>query len=214
MTEEEIELCLKEAKADIVGFRKGETIFNQGDTPRYITMLVEGSVSIGNDSVNGKRSIMGMFLLSILGGISLQYGDAILLFCALLFALQIITVGHFVKKVDVLDLSIFQFFVVACFSSVVMIVVEKPPVDMIMKALPALLYVGVLSGACGYTLQNVGQLYVRPSIASLLMSLESVFSAIFAWIILGEVLGGRELIGAIMMFVAIIVAQLPTKGDE
>ena len=61
MTEEEIELCLKEAKADIVGFRKGETIFNQGDTPRYITMLVEGSVSIGNDSVNGKRSIMGMF---------------------------------------------------------------------------------------------------------------------------------------------------------
>ena len=61
MTEEEIELCLKEAKADIVGFRKGETIFNQGDTPRYITMLVEGSVSIGNDSVNGKRSIMGLF---------------------------------------------------------------------------------------------------------------------------------------------------------
>lgn len=159
-------------------------------------------------------SIIGMFLLCIHGGISLQYGDAILLFCALLFALQIITVGHFVKKVDVLDLSIFQFFVVACFSSVVMIVVEKPPVDMIVKAMPALLYVGVLSGACGYTLQNVGQLYVRPSIASLLMSLESVFSAVFAWIILGEVLGGRELIGAIMMFVAIIVAQLPTKGNE
>jgi len=61
MTEEEIEICLKEAKADIVGFRKGEMIFNQGDKPRYITMLVEGSVSIGNDSVNGKRSILGMF---------------------------------------------------------------------------------------------------------------------------------------------------------
>jgi hypothetical protein len=61
MTEEEIELCLKEAKADILGFRKGEMIFNQGDKPRYITMLVEGSVSVGNDSVNGKRSILGMF---------------------------------------------------------------------------------------------------------------------------------------------------------
>ena len=61
MTKEEIELCLKEAKADIVGFRKGEMIFNQGDKPRYITMLVEGSVSVGNDSVNGKRSILGMF---------------------------------------------------------------------------------------------------------------------------------------------------------
>jgi hypothetical protein len=61
MTEEEIELCLKEAKADIVGFRKGEMIFNQGDKPRYITMLLEGSVSVGNDSVNGKRSILGMF---------------------------------------------------------------------------------------------------------------------------------------------------------
>ena len=61
MTEEEIGLCLKEAKADILGFRKGEMIFNQGDKPRYITMLVEGSVSVGNDSVNGKRSILGMF---------------------------------------------------------------------------------------------------------------------------------------------------------
>ena len=61
MTEEEIELCLKEAKADILGFRKGEMIFNQGDKPRYITMLVEGSVSVGNDSVNGKRSILGLF---------------------------------------------------------------------------------------------------------------------------------------------------------
>ena len=61
MTEEEIELCLKEAKADILGFRKGEMIFNQGDRPRYITMLVEGSISVGNDSVNGKRSILGMF---------------------------------------------------------------------------------------------------------------------------------------------------------
>ena len=61
MTEEEIELCLKEARADILGFRKGEMIFNQGDKPRYITMLVEGSVSVGNDSVNGKRSILGMF---------------------------------------------------------------------------------------------------------------------------------------------------------
>ena len=61
MTEEEIELCLKEARADILGFRKGEMIFTQGDKPRYITMLVEGSVSVGNDSVNGKRSILGMF---------------------------------------------------------------------------------------------------------------------------------------------------------
>ena len=61
MTEEEIELCLKEARADILGFRKGEMIFNQGDKPRYITILVEGSVSVGNDSVNGKRSILGMF---------------------------------------------------------------------------------------------------------------------------------------------------------
>ena len=61
MTEEEIELCLKEAKADILGFRKGEMIFNQGDRPRYITMLVEGSIAVGNDSVNGKRSILGMF---------------------------------------------------------------------------------------------------------------------------------------------------------
>ena len=61
MTEEEIELCLKEAKADILGFRKGEMIFNQGDRPRYITMLVEGRIAVGNDSVNGKRSILGMF---------------------------------------------------------------------------------------------------------------------------------------------------------
>ena len=61
MTEGEIELCLKESRADILGFRKDEMIFKQGDRPRYITMLVEGSVAIGNDSLSGKRSIVGMF---------------------------------------------------------------------------------------------------------------------------------------------------------
>lgn len=156
-------------------------------------------------------SVIGLFLLCIHSDFTLQYGDAILLFCALLFAMQIFTVAHFVKKVDVLDLSIFQFLVVACFSSVVMLVFEKPSIEMIIKAIPSLLFVGLLSGACGYTLQNIGQQYVRPSVASLLMSLESVFSAIFAWIILGEVLGNREMIGAILMFTAIILAQLPIK---
>lgn len=159
-------------------------------------------------------SVAGLFLLCIHDGFNLEYGDAILLFCAFLFALQIITVAHFVKKVDVLDLSIFQFLVVAIFSSIVMIAAQKPSADMILKAMPALLFVGIFSGACGYTLQNVGQQYVRPSIASLLMSLESVFSAIFAWIILGEMLGSREMLGAILMFSAIILAQLPIKGRE
>ena len=159
-------------------------------------------------------SVAGLFLLCIHTGFNLEYGDAILLFCALLFALQIITVGHFVKKVDVLDLSIFQFLVVAVFSGIVMIVFEKPTVEMIIKAMPSLLFVGIFSGACGYTLQNIGQQYVRPSVASLLMSLESVFSAIFAWIILGEVLRNRELAGAVLMFVAIVIAQLPVKRKE
>lgn len=159
-------------------------------------------------------SVIGLFLLCIHSDFTLQYGDAILLFCALLFAMQIFTVAHFVKKVDVLDLSIFQFLVVACFSSIIMIIFERPSIEMIIKAMPALLFVGLLSGACGYTLQNIGQQYVRPSIASLLMSLESVFSAIFAWIILGEVLGNREMIGAILMFTAIILAQLPIKRTE
>ena len=159
-------------------------------------------------------SVIGLFLLCIHSDFTLQYGDAILLFCALLFAMQIFTVAHFVKKVDVLDLSIFQFLVVACFSSIIMIIFERPSIEMIIKAMPALLFVGILSGACGYTLQNIGQQYVRPSIASLLMSLESVFSAIFAWIILGEVLGNREMIGAILMFTAIILAQLPIKRTE
>lgn len=159
-------------------------------------------------------SVAGLFLLCIHNGFNLEYGDVILLFSALLFALQIITVGHFVKKVDVLDLSIFQFLVVAVFSGIVMIVFEKPTVEMIIKAMPSLLFVGVFSGACGYTLQNIGQQYVRPSVASLLMSLESVFSAIFAWIILGEVLRNRELSGAVLMFVAIVIAQLPVKRKE
>ena len=159
-------------------------------------------------------SVIGLFLLCIHSDFTLQYGDAILLFCALLFAMQIFTVAHFVKKVDVLDLSIFQFLVVACFSSIIMIIFERPSIEMIIKAMPALLFVGLLSGACGYTLQNIGQQYVRPSIASLLMSLESIFSAIFAWIILGEVLGNREMIGAILMFTAIILAQLPIKRTE
>lgn len=154
-------------------------------------------------------SVTGMSLLCLQNGFILQRGDLILLVSAVLYALQIITVGYFVVKVDVLDLSKYQFLTAAILSSIIMLIVEKPGIEMIIKALPALIFVGLFSGAAGYTLQNIGQLYVSPSIASLLMSLESVFSAIFAWIILGELLNVREIFGATLMFTAIIIAQIP-----
>ena len=160
-------------------------------------------------------SLAGMYLLCITdGALRLQLGDAYELACALLFAVQILLVAHYSPLVDGVRLSRMMFLVVAVLSTVLMFALETPTWESVRAALPAIAYAGIISSGIGYTLQVLGQEGVNPSLASLVMSLESVFSALSGWLFLGERLTGRELVGCAVMFAAITLAQIEIKPRE
>lgn len=157
-------------------------------------------------------ALVGMYLLCITGGdLRLQLGDAYELACALLFAVEILLVYHFSPLVDGVRLSRMMFLVVAVLSTVLMFALESPSWESVRAALPAIAYAGIISSGIGYTLQILGQEGVNPTVASLVMSFESVFSALSGWLVLGERLSPRELTGAALMFVAILLSQVEIK---
>ncbi len=163
-------------------------------------------------------AVVGMCLLCLSNGISNIYlGDLIVLCCALAFTMQIICIDKFADRVDGIKLSCLQFFVCGVLSLILMLVFEEPTLLQVKQSLPYILYLGIVSCGIAYTLQIVGQQYSKnPTVASILMSLESVFAAISGAILLGERFTLRETIGCIIMFAAIVFAQLPqpTKKDN
>lgn len=159
-------------------------------------------------------ALAGLYLLCITDGFSVNIGDFYVLLCALLFSLHILVIDHFAPKVDGVKMSCIQFFVCGIVSLVPMFLWEEPRIaGMILSWFP-LLYAGVLSCGVAYTLQIVGQKNVNPTVASLLLSLESCFSVLAGWIILGERLSLREGAGCILMFAAIVLAQLPERKEK
>ena len=155
--------------------------------------------------------VVGLYLLCMVGGLSLSMGDAAVLASALLFSFHILTVDHFAPKVNSIQLSCIQFLAAAAFSTVCMILFETPTWESISAAAMPILYAGIMSTGVGFTLQLIAQKDLNPTIASLAMSMESVFSALAGWIFLGQGLSPRELGGCALMFAAIILAQLPDQ---
>lgn len=157
-------------------------------------------------------AIFGLYLLCMnTEHFSINHYDVILLLCAASFAVQILCVDHFSPKVDPVKLSCIQFLVCSLLSFLMMVLTEHPSMAAVMTAWQPILYAGILSCGVAYTLQVVAQTNLNPVIASLIMSLESVISAIAGWLVLGQHLSGREIAGCVVMFVAIILAQLPSK---
>ena len=163
-------------------------------------------------------AVAGLFLLCIdlskIGsgtGMSICIGDVFVMLCAFSFALHIITVDKFVDKVDGVKLSLMQFVVAGTISLVLMFIFEQPTVSGIVKGAFPILYAGICSSGIAYTLQIVGQKNTPAVIASLLMSLESVFAVISGMIVLHQIPTTKETIGCVLMFIAIIIAQLPEK---
>ncbi len=140
---------------------------------------------------------------------SLGRGDALTLLCALLFSCQIIAVDRYAPHTDPIKLSAVQFLATAVFSTVCAAAWESLSLRDLQDALPSILYAGVLSSGVGFTLQIIGQMGTTPAVASLLMSLESVFSAVGGWLVLGQFFSGREFFGASLMFAAVLLSQLP-----
>ena len=157
-------------------------------------------------------ALMGVYLLCLSGGIGGIYlGDILVFACAISFSLHIMSVDKFVGLTGGIKLSIMQFTIAGVISLVLAVVFERDVIvlDNLLKAAPQILYLGIMSSGVAYTLQIIGQKYAEPAVASISMSLESVFAALGGWVISGNVLSGRELFGCLLVFVAIIVAQLP-----
>lgn len=156
-------------------------------------------------------ALAGLYFLCITEGFSIGYGDAMVFLCALAFSIHILVIDHFTQLVDGVKMSCIQFFVAAIVSGIGMMLFENPDIGNILAAWMPILYAGALSSGVGYTLQIIGQKGMNPTIASLILSLESVISVLAGMVLLNEKLTGREVLGCILMFVAIILAQLPEK---
>lgn len=158
---------------------------------------------------------LGLFFLSISDSFSIQKGDLIVMIGALFWAFHVIFIDKFlIKGVDPLVLSCGQLGVVAVLSTIMAFVLETPNIAEIKDAWFTIAYAGIMSGGVGYTGQILGQRYAKPVIASLILSTESAFGAIAGAIILNEIMSGRELLGAVLMFVAVILSQVKLKPKE
>lgn len=156
-------------------------------------------------------AVAGMYFLCITGGFSISPSDLYLLLCALLFAVQILAVDRFSARVDGLVLSCGMFLVVAVLSSLFALPLEEITFGCIAACIWPLLYIAVFSSCLGYTFQILAQKGGNPAVVSLLMSLESLFAAVFGALLLGERMSTHELIGCALMIAAIVVAELPAK---
>ena len=156
-------------------------------------------------------SLAGMYLLCLSGPVGFTYGDLMVLLCAAAFSVHILVIDHFSPRVDPVRLSCIQFFVCAIMSTVPMLLLEHPNPSAIASAWVTIGYAGILSSGVGYTLQIVAQRNCDPTVASIVMCLESVFSALFGWVLLHQALSGREILGCVLMFAAIVLSQLPER---
>lgn len=155
-------------------------------------------------------ALIGLYLLCINESFSVNKGDVYIMICALLFSFHILTIDHFSPMVDGVRMSCIQFFTCGILSAIPMLLFEGiPNFSTLSTAAIPILYAGVLSCGVAYTLQIIGQKNFSPTIASLILSLESTFSVIGGWLILHETLNMRERIGCICMFVAIMLSQIP-----
>ncbi|MBO5734353.1 MAG: DMT family transporter [Clostridia bacterium] len=158
-------------------------------------------------------AVVGMYFLCLFGEkVSFNMGDGLTILCAVFFAGQILCIDKFVADMDGLKLSCTQFFVAGTINAVLMFTVETPQIGNILSCSTALLYSGIMSCGVAYTLQVIGQKYADPTSASIIMSLESVFAAISGWIILSQSMSGVQIVGCALMFLAIVLVQLPQKN--
>ena len=168
---------------------------------KRVSLLIWGCVAV---------SVAGLYLLCIPeGAFVLAFGDLLVLICAVLFSVHILVIDHFSPKGDGVVISCIQFFTCGILSGIPMLFFETPSIGNMLDAKWAILYAGVLSSGVAYTLQVVAQKNVNPTVASLILCLESVVAVLAGWVMLGEEMSSREIWGCVLMFAAIVVAQLP-----
>lgn len=154
-------------------------------------------------------AIIGFYFLCITGDFSINFGDLLTLICAVFFACHIIVIDRFLERgADGMVMACIQFLTAGCIMLICMFIFEQPRVDRIIEANFSILYAGIMSCGVAYTLQIIGQRYTEPTLATLLMSLESVFAVLSGWVILNEQLTAKEFSGCCLVFSAVIFAQV------
>ncbi|MBQ7107737.1 MAG: DMT family transporter [Clostridia bacterium] len=153
---------------------------------------------------------VGMYLLCVKNGFEVHYADLILFVCAIGFTAHILVIDRFIPFVNGVKLSALQFLVAGILGLIFMFAFESPSITVILKDAIPILYAGLLSSGVAYTLQIVAQKETNPTVASVVMSLESVF-AVLSGALFGEVMSGREIVGCVLMFIAVILAQIEFK---
>jgi drug/metabolite transporter (DMT)-like permease len=171
---------------------------------KKITLPIAGSVLLG---------LIGLFTLCIKDDLSINTGDFYILICSFAFTAHILVIDHFSARANGVLLSCLQFFVCGVISLPFILFVERPQLSAILAAGIPILYAGVLSCGVAYTLQIVGQKNMDPTISSLILCMESVVSVLAGWVLLGQALSLREILGCIILFAAILLATLTGQSD-
>ena len=159
-------------------------------------------------------AVAGLYFLCINERFTVGLGDLLVLACAAVFAVHILVIDYFAPLVDCVAMSCIQFFTCGVLSAIPMFLFENVNLVDILAASGPILYAGVLSCGVAYTLQIIGQRNMNPTVASMILSLESVISVLAGLVILHQKLSGRELLGCALMFVAVVLSQLPQKEEN
>lgn len=178
----------------------------------YIVFVPLGAKLLGKvirreNWIGAGLAIVGLYLLAVSEGFSIQLGDVILFFSAFVWTAQILLIDRFAAKVDLIELSAAQIFIVMILSFAAMFALETPSLTAMLKAWFPILYGGLMSSAVAFTLQNYGQRYADPATAAILMSFEAIFGALAGWFFLNEVMSAKELFGCLLMLIGMLATQ-------
>jgi Permeases of the drug/metabolite transporter (DMT) superfamily len=156
---------------------------------------------------------VGLYLLCITEGFAVGKGDLLVFVCAILFSVHILVIDYFSPKVDGVVLSCIQFYTAGILCGAGALLMEHPSWGQLVQGMVPILYAGIMSCGVAYTLQVVGQKELEPTVASLILSMESVVSVLAGWLLLGQSLTVRELAGCVLVFAAVILVQIQ-PGDS
>ncbi len=188
-------------------------------TTLYIIIVPIMSIFLGKKAggkiwIGAVLAAAGMYLLCMSERLVLGKGDTYVFICAILFSVHILVIDHFSPKADGVELSCIQFLTAGVISSILAFIFEEPALQSFIDGIIPVAYAGIMSCGVAYTLQVVGQKNMDPTVASLILSMESVFSVLSGWIILGQALSAKEMFGCVMVFGAVVLVQLPDRKKE
>ena len=215
MDTDAIDLKYARQTAEYLGSEHHEIIINRDIVIQNLEEVIR---LLGTWDITTIRASMGMYLLCMTESLRLGAGDIMVFLCAIAFAIQIMTVDHYAARIDGAVVSCIQFTVCGVVCCIGALIWGQPTFGQIQEGLGALLYAGVLSCGVGYTLQIVGQKGLNPTVAALIMSLESVIATISGWIAYkigflstDQTLTPRQIAGCVIVFAAVILVQLPPE---